>query len=185
MALRRDTTHTDANGTYTFKSVPFGAYTVEAETFANDKFLQWSMDAPVLPGRATRIDLGPSTLAENQYCTVSSGADASGSAGDAKVYDVKELDKPLTILSGGPDPSAATPAPNEAVTISFVVDATGKPELSTVSVKRNGGNTMTVDDAKTLVAKLRYSVPMLKGVPVSARVEYLAPAASSGRRRRR
>lgn len=56
MALRRDTARTNSDGDFTFNKVPFGAYTVEAEVYANDKFVQWSKDVGVIPGAAARAD---------------------------------------------------------------------------------------------------------------------------------
>lgn len=171
LALRRDTVRTNANGEYTFASVPFGAYTVEAETYANNKFLQWSMDVPVIPGRTTRIDLDPSTLLENQYCTVV--AKPAGAAPDtAKVYTVKDLDNPLRQLAVPATRSdgagAASPHQTAGQTaIEFVIDPQGVPEPQ--SVKVTSGN-MDIALARTLAQNLRFSPPTVHGVP--ARVDY-------------
>jgi hypothetical protein len=186
MALRRDTVRADANGTFIFPSVPFGAYTIEAEMYANDKFLQWSKDAAVIPNTITRVTLDASTLAENQYCETSSavGSASAGSSGAGRVYDAKDLDKPLTLTSGGANSTSST-SDNGTVTIDFVVNASGAPDLQTVRVRQTTGGPIAVDDARTIVSKLRYSAPMVKGVAVRANAEYVAPLPSSGRRRGR
>lgn len=179
LALRRDTVRADANGVYTFASVPFGAYTVEAEMFANNRFLQWTKDAPVIPGRLTRVELDGSTLAENQYCPIS-----AGSASGDQVYNSRDLDTPLKIVSGAMDVSPSA-TQNGTVTIDFVVDGNGVPDQSTVTVKETTGAPVTVDDARTIVSKLRYSQPMVKGKAVRANAEYVAPIPATGGGRRR
>lgn len=179
LALRRDTVRSDANGDFTFASLPFGAYTIEAETFANNKFLQWSKDVPVIPGRKTHVDLNASTLAENQYCP-----SPQGGAGSDQVYNARDLDAPLRILSGGVDASQSD-AQNGTVTIDFVVDANGVPDQSTVVVKSTTGASVAADAARTIVSSLRYSKPTVKGNAVRAEIEYVAPIPSGGGGRRR
>ncbi|MEO7104077.1 MAG: energy transducer TonB [Gemmatimonadaceae bacterium] len=179
LALRRDTVRSDANGEFIFASVPFGAYTVEAETFANNKFLQWSKDAPVIPGRKTRVDLDATTLTENQYCPL-----PDGGAGSGQAYNLSDLDAPLKLLSGAVNASPSA-AQNGTVTIDFVVDAKGVPDQSTVIVKSTTGTAVTADAARTIVSKLRYSTPTVKGNPVRVTVEYVAPIPSDGGGRRR
>jgi len=80
-ALRRDTTHTNANGEFAFNDVPIGAYTVEAEAFATNRFLQWNRDVAAIPYVVTMVRLDPSTLAENQYCSTSASAKGSVNPG--------------------------------------------------------------------------------------------------------
>jgi|GEM_PF-1770292 len=179
LALRRDTVRSDANGDFTFASLPFGAYTIEAETFANNKFLQWSKDVPVIPGRKTHVDLNAGTLAENQYCP-----SPQGGAGSDQVYNARDLDAPLRILSGGVDASQSD-AQNGTVTIDFVVDANGVPDQSTVVVKSTTGASVAADAARTIVSSLRYSKPTVKGNAVRAEIEYVAPIPSGGGGRRR
>lgn len=179
LALRRDTVHTDANGEFRFASVPFGAYTIEAEMYANNKFLQWSRDAAVIPNTTTHVQLDQSALAENQYCQVS-----AGNSGGDQAYNASDLDKPLTLLSGAPAPSTAANS-SATVTIDFVVDANGIPDPQTVQVKHSTGAAVSVDDARNIVSKLRYSQPTVKGAAVRANVEYVAPSPSSGSGRRR
>lgn len=179
LALRRDTVRSDANGVFTFASVPFGAYTVEAETFANNKFLQWNKDAPVIPGRKTRLDLDATTLAENQYCPI-----PDAGAGSDQTYNMSDLDAPLKVLSGAVDASPSA-AQNGTVTIDFIVDASGVPDGSTVIVKSTTGAAVTADAARDIVSKLRYSKPTVKGNPVRVKVEYVAPIPSDAGGRRR
>ena len=81
MSLRRDTTRTDASGGFTFNDVPLGAYTVEAEAFATNRFLQWNRDIASIPYVVTMVRLDPSTLAENQYCSTSASAKGSVTPG--------------------------------------------------------------------------------------------------------
>jgi hypothetical protein len=182
LALRRDTVRTNANGEFTFTSVPFGAYTIEAEMFANDKFLQWSKDAAVIPNTTMKVQLDASTLAENQYCPISS-SDAAA-AGGAKVYEVAELDKPVTVVSGGAE-SLVAGAPN-SFTLSVVVGPDGAPVMRSVTVKSTTGASVSDRDAMGVVRDLRFSKPTAGGKPVSARIDYTAtiPAAGGGRRRR-
>ncbi|MEO7041631.1 MAG: hypothetical protein ABI035_05155 [Gemmatimonadaceae bacterium] len=179
LALRRDTVRSNENGEFTFASVPFGAYTIEAETFASNKFLQWTKDAPVIPGRKTRVDLDASTLAENQYCPT-----PDGGVGSDQSYNTSDLDAPLKILSGAVDASPSA-TQNGTVTIDFVVDASGVPDPSTVVVNSTTGAPVTADAARDIVAKLRYSKPTVKGKPVRVKAEYVAPIPSAGGGRRR
>lgn len=185
LALRRDTVRTDANGEFNFASVPFGAYTIEAEMFANNKFLQWSKDDAVIPNTTTRVQLDASTLAENQYCPMSTSPSAGGAAEDgaAKVYEAKDLDKRLTVVSGG---AASLPAsaPN-SVTLSLVVDQSGAPVMRTVVVKSTAGAPVAEDAARGLVQNLRFSQPTVSGNAVSARIDYTAAIPSDGGGRRR
>jgi hypothetical protein len=189
LALRRDTVRADANGEFTFASIPFGAYTVEAEMFANNKFLQWSKDAAVIPNTTTRVQLDASTLAENQYCAVSanpaagSPAAASSAGAGAKVYEAKDLDKPVTVVSGGAE-SLPDGSPN-SVTLSFVVDATGAPMMRTIAVKSTSGAPVADNVASGIVRNLRFTQPKVSGAAVSARIDYTAAIPSSGGRRRR
>ena len=81
MALRRDTTHTNENGEFAFENVPPGAYTVEAETFVTNQFLQWTRDIAALPSLVTTVRLDPSTLAENQFCSTPPSAKGSAEPG--------------------------------------------------------------------------------------------------------
>ncbi|MEO9225381.1 MAG: energy transducer TonB [Gemmatimonadaceae bacterium] len=182
LALRRDTVRADANGEFSFASVPFGAYTIEAEMFANDKFLQWSKDAAVIPNTTTRVQLDASTLAENQYCPVSSGS--STSANGEKVYELSDLDKPVAVVSGGA--ASLAPSTPNSFTLSVVVDPNGAPVMNTVTVKSTTGSPVTDRDAMGVVRNLKFSKPMVSGNAVSARIDYIAaiPAAGGGRRRR-
>lgn len=81
MALRRDTTRTNGNGEFAFADVPLGAYTVEAETFATNQFLQWNRDIAAIPFVVTVVRLDPGTLTENQYCSTSASAKGSAAPG--------------------------------------------------------------------------------------------------------
>lgn len=81
LALRRDTTRTNADGEFAFVDVPLGAYTVEAETFATNQFLQWNRDVAAIPYIVTMVRLDPGTLAENQYCSTSASAKGSVTPG--------------------------------------------------------------------------------------------------------
>jgi len=163
-ALRRDTVRSGDDGTYTFADVPPGAYTVVADTYAGDKFLQWNADVGVLPKFTTRADLGASSLAENQYCPVA-GEDSAA----AKIYEPKDLDQPIKPI--GPPDAASNDFPvvrNGALEIDFVVNENGIPDLQTVTIK---SSTMpfSVADARNLVAKIRFTSPTVHGRPVKVR----------------
>ncbi|MEO7041630.1 MAG: hypothetical protein ABI035_05150 [Gemmatimonadaceae bacterium] len=82
MAVRRDTTRTNASGEFAFEGVPIGAYTVEGEAFASNRFLQWNRDIAAIPYLVTMVRLDPGTLAENQYCSTSASAKGSVNPGD-------------------------------------------------------------------------------------------------------
>ncbi|MEO9116855.1 MAG: hypothetical protein ABI311_11880 [Gemmatimonadaceae bacterium] len=81
MALRRDTTRTNDNGEFVFENVPLGAYTIEAETFATNQFLQWSRDVASIPNVVTMVRLDPASLAANQYCSMAVSAKGSTESG--------------------------------------------------------------------------------------------------------
>ncbi|MDQ2890264.1 MAG: hypothetical protein M3R65_06875 [Gemmatimonadota bacterium] len=164
MSLRRDTVRADANGAFTFTRIPFGAYTVEAEAVANDRFVQWTRDAAVIPIRATRVDLDASTFAENQYCTLVPVQPDTG-----KIYDAKELDSELVPARNvSPDmltmPSFRTAA--SPIRIDFVVDENGAPIGESVRVVSGG---IALEDAQKFVESMRYNIPAVHGRPVKAR----------------
>jgi len=163
-ALRRDTVRSADDGTYTFTDVPPGAYTVVADTYAGDKFLQWNADVGVLPKFTTRADLGPASLAENQYCAL-----ASEDSAPAKIYDPKDLDRPIKPI--GPPDAAGNDFPvvrDGSLVIAFVVNENGTPDLETVTIK---SSTMpfSVADARNFVAKIRFTSPTVHGRPVKVR----------------
>jgi hypothetical protein len=173
MALRRDTTRTDANGEFTFENVPFGAYTVEAEAYANDKFMQWSADAAVIPNVTARVTLDGKVLSENQYCAATAAPDttASGSptADASRIYNEKDLDHPLHAAS----PSfadnrfaavgALVPEHSNDATIEYVVNQDGRPDP--VSIKVTQGS-VSASDAERAVATQQFDPPTVHGVPV-------------------
>jgi hypothetical protein len=165
MALRRDTARSDANGAFVLNSVPYGAYTVEAEVYANDKFVQWSKDAGVIPARQSRVELGAASLAENQYCST------SAAPGDtARIYDTKDLDNPLKSLGRrrGAMDNMPHMAPGKSVTIGFVVNENGFPDMKSVTVTTNGAN-VPLAAAETAVAAQRFAPPTVHGRPVRVR----------------
>ncbi|HWG32858.1 MAG TPA: carboxypeptidase-like regulatory domain-containing protein [Gemmatimonadaceae bacterium] len=163
-ALRRDTVRSADDGTYTFTDVPPGAYTVTADTYAGDKFLQWNADVGVLPKFTTHADLGAGIVAENQYCTLANAGPAP-----AEIYETKDLDRPITPI-GPPDPSGNDfPVIRDgSVAIAFVVDELGIPDLQTVTIKRST-IPLSLADARNIVAKLRFTVPTVHGRPVKVR----------------
>jgi hypothetical protein len=178
LASRVDTVRTDADGQFTFDRVPFGAYLVEAETFANKQVMQWTREAPVVPAHATRVSLDPTVLMENQYCAqpirgvVASRTAASG----REIYDEADLDARLSEtrqridrnLVGAP---YGPYEPQPRITVAFVVGQTGVPDLSTVKIVSTIGPTVTKDAAILRVRLFHYSVPMVHGKAVRARIE--------------
>jgi hypothetical protein len=172
MALRRDTTRTNANGEFTFENVPFGAYTVEAEAYANDKFMQWSADAAVIPNVTARVTLDGKVLSENQYCAATAAPDTS------KIYNENELDQPLEFARVAND--AAPPFGRGAVvttlssdadhsrdvTIEFVVARDGVPDPHSVKLTKGS---ISMSAAERLIDNMRFRPPTVQGVPVNAR----------------
>lgn len=170
-ALRSDTVRTGDDGAFTFADVPPGAYTVVAETFAGDKFLQWNADVGVLPKFTTRADLGANSLAENQYC-----AQSSADSADGRIYDSKDLDQPLRPLGRYGSGSQEYPVVHGGrLEVSYVVNENGVPDLETVTVKSTGAN-FSVAEAREFVSKLRFSPPTVHGRPVKARDGFVVQA---------
>ncbi len=166
MALRRDTVRTDADGGFTFQKVPFGAYTVEAEAVANDKFVQWAKDVGVIPALPARVDLGAESVVENQYCSLSAPA-----AGVEQIYETGSLDRPLLLMSHRNVDISETPSlrnSSRPIKISFVVGEDGIPDLSSVRVTQGG---LPDDEARKLVAANTYAPPTVHGKSVKARTE--------------
>ncbi len=164
MTLRRDTVRTDGNGAFSFNKVPFGAYTLEAEAVANDKFVQWTRDIAVIPIRPTSVDLGADTFGENQYCTL-----AAPASDTAKVYDAIELDRELIPIHPGTIDIATMPSFRSAalpIEIDFVIDEQGVPIEESVRVVTGS---VAIADARTYVQGMKYSPPMRHGKPVKAR----------------
>jgi hypothetical protein len=160
VAVRRDTVRTSADGSFTFRNVSVGAYTVEAEVFANDKFLQWSSDAGVIPREKVHVSLDPSVLAENQYCAAST---ASPSAQSTKIYDIKDLDRPLVPIDARAfDPSDIPIVPEGSFVIDFVVDERGFPDLATTRVE-SASYAFSAADARNVIANLRFEPPTVHG----------------------
>ncbi len=164
MTLRRDTVRTDGNGAFSFNKVPFGAYTLEAEAVANDKFVQWTRDVAVIPIRPTSVDLGADTFGENQYCTLAAPAPDT-----ARIYDAIELDRELIPIHPGTIDIATMPSFRAAalpIEIDFVIDEQGVPIEESVRVVTGS---VAIADARTYVQGMKYSPPMRHGKPVKAR----------------
>jgi hypothetical protein len=164
MSLRGDTARSDANGAFTLNDVAFGAYTVDAEVYANKKFMQWSKDVGVIPKIRTRTELDGTSLAENQYCMAPAAADTG------LIYNSDALDYPLKHDQPNIDMRAFPSLRNSIGTtrIAFVLSEKGIPEPKTVRVVEG---TVTPVDARMFVANFRYSVPTVHGVPVRVNAE--------------
>jgi hypothetical protein len=167
-ALRRDTVRSADDGTYTFTDVPPGAYTVIADTYAGDKFLQWNAAVGVLPKFTTRADLGADIVAENQYCVLSNEDSTAG-----KIYELKDLDRliqPVGALGVGSQDYPVVH--NGRLEVAFVVNENGIPDLETVTVK-SSNNSFTVAAARDFVGRMRFSVPTVHGRPVKVRTGFV------------
>jgi hypothetical protein len=166
LALRRDTVRTGANGGFTFQKVPFGAYTVEAEAVANDKFVQWTKDVGVIPAMPAQVDLGAESLVENQYCELSAAPVVA-----EQIYEAGSLDRPLVVASHRSVNISETPSLRSSSTpmrISFVVGHDGIPDPTSVHVTQGS---LPDDEARKLVEAITYQPPTVQDKAVKVRTE--------------
>ena len=166
VALPHDTTRTGADGAFAFRDVADGGYTLEAEVYANDTFMQWSRTAVVLPQLATRADLSSAVLSDNQFCGPATGVPD----GESRVYDARELDAELKLVHGAwGDYLRNLPPPGTSdATIEFTVSATGVPDGASVVV--HGAPSLDFERAvAAAITRMRFAPPLHNGHAVAAR----------------
>lgn len=166
LAMRLDTVRTNGDFFFIFRDVPPGAYTVQAEALANGTFVQWVADVVVRRNAVTPADLNSSEMRENQFCAVS--ADTSNLD---RVYDAREVDKPLEVIGGFASLQFPSLKLGGSVTITFVVNEAGIPDISSVSVTPVP-QYVTKQVAQDFASRIRFASPTVHGHPVKVRTAF-------------
>lgn len=186
--LPHATGRASATGHFVMSGLPEGFYWFEAEMITGGKIIQWwkhvtFMSLPIAGTKPVNsgMDMGPRQATYAQFCTTPEpgiGAaafeDDKPSLSSTRVYHGNEVDRPVAPASGAVSPAYPAALRNAhitgAVTVQFVVDATGRVQMERVHIIRSDHPDFTAA-VRSALRDMRYEPATLRGVKVRAETE--------------
>lgn len=177
----------DTVGHFAFSDIPYGSYWVEGETMFDSHLVQWwkkviLLDLPIGPlgvGTSSGSRMGPLEFHTEQFCVQPEprlGAAAFMNDDPLvptdRVYEASEVERPARVLSQGEKPEYPEQLRKEQIpgqiTMSFVVDKTGRAAMNTVRVLHTTGPDLEAPVRRSL-ASMIFAPAEINGQPVRSR----------------